>query len=138
MTYNDDQTKVIKIVTELNLAEINLFRNTVHLYTGTNVIDNGSRIGANLTNFPLTNLDDMREDILAAIKENTAFTINKNTIAPYGLNFRETKKLVTKEGEIKPIERDCITSYYPMQGIDRKSTRLNSSHSAKSRMPSSA
>ena len=28
--------------------------------------------------------------------------------------------------------------YYPLSVLDRKSTRLNSSHSAKSRMPSSA
>ena len=34
--------------------------------------------------FDLSNLDDMREDILAAIKTPTAFKITENTAEPYG------------------------------------------------------
>ena len=49
--------------------EKNLLKNTVKRYTGINVQDKASRLAGNLTSFPLTNLDDMREDILAAIKK---------------------------------------------------------------------
>ena len=66
---------------------------------------------------PITNLDDMREDILASIKSENAFVINKDTYAPYGSNFKNQLKTVYLENDpTKPITRDCITSYYPMQG----------------------
>ena len=47
--------------------------------------------------------------------------------------FTEEKVTETKKGGAKSLK----TSASPMN-IDRKSTRLNSSHSARSRMPSSA
>ena len=44
-----------------------------------------------------------------------------------------------QSGEKLFCEYDQEVKHYPeKRGIDRKSTRLNSSHSAKSRMPSSA
>ena len=71
-----------------------------------------------IANAPITNLDDMREDILASIKSENAFVINKDTYAPYGSNFRSQVKTVYLENDpTKPITGDCITSYYPMQGL---------------------
>ena len=67
---------------------------------------------------PITNLDDMREDILASIKSENAFVINQETYAPYGNNFKKQLKTVYSEKDpTKPITRECITSYYPMQGL---------------------
>ena len=40
--------------------------------------------------------------------------------------------------EIQRIVDDMFETMYAEEGIDRKSTRLNSSHSSPSRMPSSA
>ena len=39
---------------------------------------------------------------------------------------------------LKKVERNAVDAKKRVNEIDRKSTRLNSSHSAKSRMPSSA
>ena len=46
------------------------------------------------------------------------------------------KPIKTVEAELDP-HADC-TATVPIAGLDRKSTRLNSSHIQKSRMPSSA
>lgn len=40
--------------------------------------------GINVKQFPLSNIDDMREDILAAIKNTEPFLINGETYSPYG------------------------------------------------------
>ena len=40
-----------------------------------------------LTEFPLDNIDDMRMDILQAVKSTTAFKVDKNSQAPYGLGL---------------------------------------------------
>ncbi len=40
-----------------------------------------------LTEFPLENIDEMRMDILQAVKSTTAFKIDKDTPAPYGLGL---------------------------------------------------
>lgn len=37
--------------------------------------------------FPLDNIDNMREDLLMAVRETTAFKIDKDTYEPYGLPF---------------------------------------------------
>ena len=47
------------------------------------------------------------------------------------------KKIDELKAEIKKAEKELESSYRDWE-TDRKSTRLNSSHSAKSRMPSSA
>jgi hypothetical protein len=38
-----------------------------------------------LTEFPLDNIDEMRMDILEAVRNTTAFTIDNNSASPYGL-----------------------------------------------------
>lgn len=87
-------------------------------YLGIDVEELEPVIGANIASAPITNFDDMREDILAAIKSEEAFVIDKNTYAPYGNNFIEkTKKVQTKENPNTDITRECITSYYPLQGM---------------------
>ena len=48
-----------------------------------------------------------------------------------------TGTVITFDGRTDCADPDCVGRLGPA-GIDRKSTRLNSSHSAKSRMPSSA
>lgn len=60
-----------------------------------------------LTKFPLKNIDDMREDILAAIKQTTPFSIDSKTYAPYGNSIAN----VTITGLSK------IRSYLTMQGL---------------------
>lgn len=60
--------------------------------------------------FPLKNLDNMREDILAGIKDPNAFIINAVNYAPYRDNIQ---KLTTVEGS-------QIRSYMPMQGLALK------------------
>ena len=42
------------------------------------------------------------------------------------------------EGKITKDELNRQRFFYPLQAVDRKSTRLNSSHKHRSRMPSSA
>ena len=87
---------------------------------------------------------------------------NNNFIKKYGVNFTEQEYVVNpaigREKEIRELslvlltpEKSAILTGKPgigktaiVEGLayliqrDRKSTRLNSSHSAKSRMPSSA
>ena len=48
------------------------------------------------------------------------------------------KDLVTGEYRLPWMRLHALKDYYGMVAIDRKSTRLNSSHIQKSRMPSSA
>ena len=50
-------------------------------FTNKRKLDGGIHIEA----FPLSHIDNMREDILAYTKNNAPFTIDKNTYAPYGL-----------------------------------------------------
>lgn len=44
--------------------------------------------GTTLTAFPLTNLDDMRSDILSTNNIGTTFYIDENTYLPYGVNCK--------------------------------------------------
>lgn len=59
--------------------------------------------------FPLSALDDMREDILADIKNTRAFIVNSSTYAPYGPNLQSTTGTEDQGGRIK--------SYFAMQGL---------------------
>lgn len=64
-----------------------------------------------ITTFPLSNLDDMREDILADIKNTNAFLINGETYAPYGNSLASTGEGAFGEN---------IRSVLPMQGLALK------------------
>ena len=57
------------------------------------------------------------------------------TFLTYGADGKPTSKLLNKD---QMIEGFINSTPYRDWETDRKSTRLNSSHSAKSRMPSSA
>ena len=46
-----------------------------------------------LLEFPLTNINEMRMDILAAVKQTSPFIIDENSVAPYG-------SILGKEGEV--------------------------------------
>lgn len=61
-----------------------------------------------ITTFPLKNIDDMREDILAGVKSTAEFEINRTKYAPYGNNLKST--------EINKY----IRSFLPMQGLALK------------------
>ena len=54
------------------------------------------------------------------------------------LAFEQLKKKLQAEGLFDPMYKKPIPHMPRKIALDRKSTRLNSSHSAKSRMPSSA
>lgn len=69
-----------------------------------------------ISTFPLKNLDDMREDILADIKNTNAFTITRARQTPYGDNL---KTII--EGGLPSTNTDQhIRSYMPMQGLALK------------------
>ena len=87
-------------------------------------------------------MDDLRWDELHCTGHPFALTPNLDRIAAEGVTFRNA--FVTSP--LCSPSRACFLTgqYAHTHGItdntdrDRKSTRLNSSHSAKSRMPSSA
>src|ERR1043165_3296730 len=79
--------------------------------------------------------------VIATRKDEAEVTTVKVDVRP------ELKSTVTASGEVRPIQYIKLTSEVPGRileiyvnpgDIDRKSTRLNSSHVALSRMPSSA
>jgi len=81
-----------------------------------------------LTEFPLSNIDDMRMDILEAVRSATAFTIDKNTEAPYGLGlgYEGTRtqdglyyKKSSQEGlGIKTYQSDLFNNWISTEWID--------------------
>lgn len=77
-----------------------------------------------LYTFPLKNIDNMREDILAAIKNQNAFRISNNTYAPYGLSLQELddRRLCTvmpQEGlAIKTYQSDIYNNWLNSEWID--------------------
>lgn len=80
-----------------------------------------------LVEFPLENLDTMREDILAAVKNTAPFMINKSSLAPYGLALESkaigSKKLYSKmssqEGlAIKTYQSDLFNNWLSTEWID--------------------
>ena len=52
--------------------------------------------------------------------------------------FHVSTDYLISGSDIRPVEVSTVDSSMNERMLDRKSTRLNSSHSAKSRMPSSA
>ena len=61
------------------------------------------------------------------------YNMNQREAYPAGWTIEEERAAIAKDEQEKIIKLD-----YRDWETDRKSTRLNSSHSAKSRMPSSA
>ena len=78
-----------------------------------------------LSTFPLTNIDDMREAILVDTANPAAFTINSESIAPYGLSLYYDEelelysKLSTQEGlGIKTYQSDLFNNWISTEWID--------------------
>jgi hypothetical protein len=82
-----------------------------------------------LVEFQLDNIDDMRMDILEAVRNTTAFEINKNSSAPYGLGLSNTGsinqgdakfyKLASQEGlGIKTYQSDLFNNWISTEWID--------------------
>lgn len=86
-----------------------------------------------LTEFPLDNIDDMRMDILEAVRDTTAFLINRNSESPYGLGLgwtgnnptelnngtAEFYKLASQEGlGIKTYQSDLFNNWISTEWID--------------------
>jgi len=81
----------------------------------------------------------------STLRKTTPFAQNENTSAndrKAGEILIERASLTTPDGETIPFELGTLyvpeNRSDPKARIDRKSTRLNSSHMPKSRMPSSA
>jgi len=81
-----------------------------------------------LTEFPLDNIDDMRMDILEAVRDTTAFEITKNSSAPYGLgldheyNAGVITKVSAKANQeglgIKTYQSDLFNNWISTEWID--------------------
>ena len=85
-----------------------------------------------LTEFPLDNIDDMRMDILEAVRDTTAFEIDRNSSAPYGLGLgwegndgsalsgsAKFFKLTSQEGlGIKTYQSDLFNNWISTEWID--------------------
>jgi hypothetical protein len=100
--------------------------------TGSTEVDNTNTttgyVGSpQLKEFPLDNIDDMRMDILEAVRDTTAFTLNQNTAAPYGLglgaatpgDWDTAYKLSSQEGlGIKTYQSDLFNNWISTEWID--------------------
>jgi len=78
-----------------------------------------------LTEFPLDNIDDMRMDILEAVRDTTAFVINENSESPYGLGLGKdgtldkAYKKASQEGlGIKTYQSDLFNNWISTEWID--------------------
>jgi len=82
-----------------------------------------------LTEFPLDNIDNMRMDILEAVRNTTAFIINRSAEAPYGLALdfsgsgaiseRRYYKTASQEGlGIKTYQSDLFNNWISTEWID--------------------
>ncbi len=78
-----------------------------------------------LTEFPLDNIDDMRMDILEAVRDTTAFEINNTSPSPYGLGLgdagttAETYARASQEGlGIKTYQSDLFNNWISTEWID--------------------
>lgn len=83
-----------------------------------------SETKVNIVEFPLSNLDDMREDILAAIKSSSAFVVNHLSQTPYGdiLEFNDAGKSASyysQEGlALKTYQSDIFNNWLSTEWID--------------------
>jgi len=80
-----------------------------------------------LVEFPLDNIDDMRMDILEAVRSTTAYTVNNSSASPYGLGLSWTGdiadgkyyKLASQEGlGIKTYQSDLFNNWISTEWID--------------------
>ena len=82
---------------------------------------------------------DIFDDVLLNKVKNSIKDIKRNSALYNELNYLEWVRI---SGNIEKIKEDIKSnsnlSEKDKENIDRKSTRLNSSHSGESRMPSSA
>ena len=80
-----------------------------------------------LTEFPLDNIDDMRMDILEAVRDTTAFEVGEGSESPYGLglsyegNIADNKfyRYASQEGlGIKTYQSDLFNNWISTEWID--------------------
>lgn len=76
-----------------------------------------------ITTFPLSNLDDIKMDILAAVKQTTAFKISAATAEPFGLALQSGSalwaKMFSQEGlAIKTYQSDLFNNWLSTEYID--------------------
>lgn len=81
-----------------------------------------------LTEFPLDNIDDMRMDILEAVRDTTAFQVDKDSASPYGLGLsyqgglgagQSTYAIASQEGlGIKTYQSDLFNNWISTEWID--------------------
>jgi len=80
-----------------------------------------------VTEFPLDNIDDMRMDILEAVRQTTPFMVDKDSQAPYGLALgndgQETPEYYYKEGTqeglgLKTYQSDLFNNWISTEWID--------------------
>lgn len=78
-----------------------------------------------LVEFPLDNIDDMRMDILEAVRDTTAFRIDNNSASPYGLSLdwdgdiNKQYKKASQEGlGIKTYQSDLFNNWISTEWID--------------------
>lgn len=83
-----------------------------------------------LTRFPLTNIDDMREDILKAVSNTSSLKIDSRTRAPYGLGLDTVNGVATRDYEnafakssqeglgIKTYQSDLFNNWISTEWID--------------------
>ena len=96
-----------------------------------NPVDNTENPGEGepqLTEFPLDNIDDMRMDILEAVRDTTAFVVTSTSSAPYGLGLEATytggvmtdvKATASQEGlGIKTYQSDLFNNWISTEWID--------------------
>lgn len=98
--------------------------------TGSTEVDNTNTTNGyigepQLKEFDLDNIDDMRMDILEAVRQTTAFIIDDNSAAPYGLGLGNTGswvnayKLSSQEGlGIKTYQSDLFNNWISTEWID--------------------
>lgn len=76
-----------------------------------------------LTSFPLSNLDDMKMDVLADIKSADSFKLTKNSVAPFGLALAGTGKSYSKQFSqeglaVKTYDSDYFNNWLDTEWID--------------------
>jgi len=88
-------------------------------------VEEGGQGEPQLKEFALENIDDMRMDILEAVRDTTAFTIDYSSEAPYGLGlgnageWSEAYKLSSQEGlGIKTYQSDLFNNWISTEWID--------------------
>jgi hypothetical protein len=103
-----------------------LYNNSTEWEGDQDEIGNTEPVGAGapvLTEFDLSNIDDMRMDILEAVRQTTAFEIDDTTYAPYGLGLGKQGttyyKLGSQEGlGIKTYQSDLFNNWISTEWID--------------------